>query len=246
MARFPTVGSLAAATPADVLRQWQGLGYNRRALALWRAARIIRDEHDGRVPDSIEALEHLPGVGRYTARAVAAIAFGRPVGAVDVNVRRVLGRLTTSDPAALSGRDVQQLADAAVPHDQPAAWTHAIMDIGATLCRPRAPRCDDCPARPWCRYATGGGITADVAAIRNGTGSRPRLPFSATNRWLRGRILDRLRAVPDDRWVAIDGPIGTHDVERVRAAMNELAADGLIELLPTPPNEIIQARLATV
>lgn len=245
MARFPTVGSLAAATPADVLRQWQGLGYNRRALALWRAARVILDEHDGRVPDSIEALERLPGVGRYTARAVAAIAFGRPVGAVDVNVRRVLGRLTTSEQAALSNREVQQLADAAVPPDQPAAWTHAVMDIGATLCRPRGPRCDDCPARPWCRYATEGRVTADVVSTRNGTGTRPRLPFSSTNRWLRGRILDRLRAAPDDRWVAIDGPIGSHDVERVRAAANALAADGLIELLPAPPNQIIQARLAT-
>jgi A/G-specific adenine glycosylase len=246
MARFPTVAALAAATPADVLRQWQGLGYNRRALALWRAARVINDEYDGHVPDSVEALERLPGVGRYTARAVAAIAFGRPVGAVDVNVRRVLARLTTSEPAALSNREIQQLADDAVPPDQPAAWTHAVMDIGATLCRPRGPRCEDCPARPWCRYATGGGVTADVTATRNGTGMRPRLPFSSTNRWLRGRILDRLRAVPDDRWVTIDGPVGTHDIERVRAAANALAADGLVELLPSPANGKIRARLTTV
>ena len=247
MARFPTVGSLAAATPADVLRQWQGLGYNRRALALWRAARVIRDQHDGRVPDSIEALERLPGVGRYTARAVGAIAFGRAVGAVDVNVRRVLGRLTMSDPAALSDRDVQHLADAAVPSDRPAAWTHAVMDIGATLCRPRGPRCDECPARPWCRFAAEGrpGVADDKAAARNRTGIRRHPPFASTNRWLRGRILDRLRAAPDGRWVSIEGPIGAHDLERVRAAANALAAERLIELLPAAPSEIIRARLAT-
>ena len=91
MDRFPTVETLAAATPADVLRAWQGLGYNRRALNLWRAARRIVDEHGGRVPADLAALESLPGVGPYTARAVAALAFGLPVGAVDTNVRRVLG-----------------------------------------------------------------------------------------------------------------------------------------------------------
>jgi A/G-specific adenine glycosylase len=93
MATFPTVGALAAASPADVLRAWAGLGYDRRALALWRAARVIVEDHDGRVPSSVEELQALPGVGPYTARAVAALAYGVPVGAVDVNVRRVLGRV---------------------------------------------------------------------------------------------------------------------------------------------------------
>ena len=93
MEQFPTVHVLASAPPADVLRQWSGLGYNRRALNLQRAARAIVEQHGGRVPDDLAALEALPGVGPYTARAVAAIAFGRPVGPVDTNVRRVLGRV---------------------------------------------------------------------------------------------------------------------------------------------------------
>ena len=92
MAAFPTIGDLAAASPADVLRAWRGMGYNRRALNLWRAARVVVSEHAGRLPEDVAALERLPGIGPYTARAVAAIAFGSAVGAVDTNVRRVLGR----------------------------------------------------------------------------------------------------------------------------------------------------------
>src|SRR6186713_552015 len=100
MERFPTLHALAAATPADVLRAWQGLGYDRRALALWRAARIVVLGHGGQLPSDVTQLEALPGVGPYTARAVAAIAFGAPVGAVDVNVRRVIGRIVAGDPAS--------------------------------------------------------------------------------------------------------------------------------------------------
>jgi A/G-specific adenine glycosylase len=231
MARFPTIESLAAATPADVLRQWQGLGYNRRAVALWRAARVIRDEHGARVPESIEALEALPGVGPYTARAVAAIAFGRPVGAVDVNVRRVLGRLATSDPAGLSDRDVQNIADDAVPPDQPAAWTHALMDIGATLCRPRAPRCDECPARPWCRFAADQPFAEAPAGRRPPT--RPRLPFPSTSRWLRGRLVALLTDAPDGAWVELPQSLGEHGADAIAAAAAALERDGLFDVRDT-------------
>ncbi len=102
MARFPTVEALAAAPLPDVLRQWAGLGYDRRALALWETARIIAAEHGGQVPADVAALQALPGIGPYTARAVAALAFGMPVGAVDVNVRRVLGRIVAGDATALA------------------------------------------------------------------------------------------------------------------------------------------------
>src|SRR5687768_11860474 len=148
--RYPTVGALAAATPADVLRAWQGLGYDRRALALWRMARIVVDEHGGRIPSTVAELQALPGIGPYTARAVAALAFGIPVGAVDVNVRRVLGRIVAGHAASLSEVELQRIADDAVPPESPGDWTHAVMDVGATLCRARAPRCGSCPARPWC------------------------------------------------------------------------------------------------
>ena len=155
MERFPTVGALADAPLADVIRAWAGLGYNRRAINLHRAAKAIVAEHDGRVPDSVEGLLALPGVGPYTARAVAAIAFGRPVGAVDTNVRRVLGRVAAGAADALPAAGMQALADDVVPVKRPGDWTHALMDVGATLCRPRSPLCAACPALAWCRYAAG-------------------------------------------------------------------------------------------
>ncbi|MEX2184471.1 MAG: A/G-specific adenine glycosylase [Chloroflexota bacterium] len=231
MVRFPTVGDLAAASPADVLRAWAGLGYDRRALALWRAARVIVGEHQGRVPDTVAALHALPGVGPYTARAVAALAYGVPVGAVDVNVRRVLGRIVAGSVLALTPAQTQVLADRVVPPDAPGAWTHALMDIGATVCKPRTPDCERCPAAAWCRFADERG--SEVAAPPRARAVRePAAPFATTNRWLRGRILDRLRAQPDGAWVALDGPIGVHPRAAVRRAARQLAGDGLIELAP--------------
>ena len=123
-ARWPTVASLAAAPVADVLRAWKGMGYNRRALNLHRGAQRIVADHAGVVPGTVAELQALPGVGPYTARAVAAIAFRIPVGAVDTNVRRVLGRLAAGGPEAFDGAAMQALADASVPRDRPDAWTH--------------------------------------------------------------------------------------------------------------------------
>jgi A/G-specific adenine glycosylase len=233
MTLFPTVESLAAATPADVLRAWQGLGYNRRGLALWRAAGVIVQQHGGRVPDSIDELEELPGVGPYTARAVAAIAFGAPVGAVDVNVGRVLGRLATGTDDTPLGQ-LQVLADATAESTHPGTWTHALMDLGATICRAREPRCQDCPARPWCTYSAGQRIGARRRSSR---------PFPTTTRWLRGRILDRLRAATGDAWVELDSPIGTHDLAKVVATASAMAGDGLVELAATAPAGTVRARL---
>ncbi len=227
MARFPTVGVLAAASPADVLRAWHGLGYNRRALALWRAAGRIVDEHGGRVPADLHALEALPGVGPYTARAVAAIAFGMPVGAVDTNVRRVLGRMAAGDEGRLPAAEMQRLADQSVPRDRPAEWTHAVMDLGATVCRPARPACDACPAQPWCRYTRSDGPSIAIRTSRASAASPQSFP--ATSRWLRGRILDRLREAPDGAWVALDEPIGGHDADAVSRAVRTLASEGLVE-----------------
>jgi A/G-specific adenine glycosylase len=229
MTRFPTIASLAAVTPAEVLREWQGLGYDRRALALWRTARAIVIEHGGRVPATVAELQALPGVGPYTARAVAALAFGLRVGAVDVNVRRVLGRMVAGSPDRLAPKQLQAIADDAVPPGRAGEWTHAVMDIGATLCRPRSPRCAECPARRWCRYAAaGGGPVRDVA--RRAARPSAAVPFPATTRWLRGRILDRVRAAADGEWVRLDGAIGIHDRERVRDAARAMAADGVLEV----------------
>ena len=228
MDRFPIPSSLAVASPADVLRAWQGLGYNRRALNLHRAARQIVAVHHGEVPNDLHALQALPGVGPYTARAVAAIAFGQSTGAVDTNVRRVLGRVLAGDPAAIPAAQLQRVADAAVPSGRAGDWTHALMDLGATVCRPRRPACEDCPARAWCAYAAGPRpAQRDARAARRST---PSVAFAATSRWLRGRIVDRLRAAPDGEWTTIDAPIGEHDEVAVRAALGALAFEGLIEL----------------
>jgi A/G-specific adenine glycosylase len=227
MARFPSVETLAAATPADVLREWQGLGYDRRGLNLWRTAREIVAVHGGRVPADVATLETLPGVGPYTARAVAALAFGVPVGAVDTNVRRVLGRIVAGDPSSVPAREMQAIADAAVPADQPGAWTHALMDLGATVCRAATADCEACPAARWCRFAAGG---RRVVRRRAPASPVPSAPFPSTTRWLRGRVMDRLRAVPGDTWVVVEAPIGQHDRAAVDRALGALSADGLIEL----------------
>jgi A/G-specific adenine glycosylase len=230
VAAFPSFEALAAASPADVLRAWRGLGYNRRALNLWRAAQAVVDEHDGVLPREVAALERLPGIGPYTARAVAAIAFGLPVGAVDTNVRRVLSRAVTGASEGIHTAEVQRLADAAVPGDRPADWTHALMDVGATFCRPTRPDCDACPARAWCRYAEGERAAAVVAAPRPRSAAGP--AFSASSRWLRGRILDRLRDAPPPGWDRFDGAIGEHADAAVLAALVALAAEGLAEVDP--------------
>ena len=243
--RFPSVHSLAAASPADVLRAWRGMGYDRRALNLHRAARLIVAEHGGQVPRDIDALEKLPGIGPYTARAVASIAFGMPVGAVDTNVRRVLAR-------ALAGRDgmtrveLQDAADASVDPARPGDWTHAVMDIGATLCRPARPRCTECPLRDWCRFAAQEATAAPTlvtgAPSRRVSAAGSATPFQATSRWLRGRIVDRLREADGSAWTCVEPRIGEHDASAVEAALSALARDGIVEL---DPGDARRARLAT-
>ncbi len=247
--RFPTPASLAEAPLAEVLRAWRGLGYNRRAVSLQRTAAAIVRDHGGTVPSDLVALQRLPGIGPYTARAVAGLAFGRRVGAVDTNVLRVLGRAFFDDatPAAAS---LQVLADELVPPRSPGTWTHALMDVGATLCRPRAPRCRECPIRPDCAWASrhrDSGLTPapreEAPAGRGIRGSssaasraRPqRVAFTATSRWLRGRILDRLRDLDDGAWLPFGEGIGGHDPAAVAVALAALARDGLLELRSTNP-----------
>src|SRR5512136_569268 len=154
LGRFPTLAALARARPADVLEAWSGLGYYRRARSLHAAAREVVREHGGRVPDDPAAFERLPGVGRYTAGAVLSIAYGRPLPALDGNAARVLSRLealpaTMRDPAG--ARRLWALAAARVPADRPGDWNQALMELGATVCTPRAPRCAACPLRRHCR-----------------------------------------------------------------------------------------------
>ena len=233
MAEFPTPTALAAVSPAAVIRAWRGLGYNRRAVALRAAALKIVEAHEGRVPDSLEALEALSGIGPYTARAVLAFAFDRPVAPLDTNVRRVLDRALGPLPSASRAR--QAAADEAVPATAAAAWSHALMDIGATICLAREPRCDACPIQRACRARTAAAARKDVAVgpapsrRRPGPPGQPDAAFPATKRWLRGRIVDQLRDAPDGAWVTFDRSIGEHSVGKVGVALDGLARDQLIE-----------------
>jgi A/G-specific adenine glycosylase len=149
MARFPTLSALASASEPEVLAAWQGLGYYARARNLHRTARTILTDHNGEVPESTEALRALPGIGAYTAGAVASIAFGRPEPAVDGNLRRVLARLAdhpNPSPSSLA-RWTRSILDPSVPGDS----NQALMELGATVCTPRAPKCEVCPVSAWCR-----------------------------------------------------------------------------------------------
>ena len=221
---YPTPAALAAVSRAAVIRAWRGLGYNRRAVALHRAAIAIVEEHGGTVPDDLDALVRLPGIGPYTARAVLAIAFDRPVAALDTNIRRVLERAFVG--AATPPQAFQAIADGFVPPGRAAAWTHALMDVGAAFCRKRDPRCEACPLRAFCTFDRTGASSA--RPLRAATP-----PFKSTTRWLRGRILNRLRDAPDGSWVELAGPIGTHPRAAVGGALRDLASEGLIELDPT-------------
>jgi A/G-specific adenine glycosylase len=242
--QFPTVDSLAAATPAAVLRAWQGLGYNRRAINLQRAARIIVGELGGAFPRDVAGLERLPGVGPYTARAVASIAYRTPVGAVDTNVRRVLSRVLAGDPGGLTARELQAAADSLVDPEQPDAWTHALMDIGSTLCRPARPRCPECPVASFCRYAKGEPAAPRPAGAAAGRARQPPAgDFRATTRWLRGRILDRLREAPVDAWSSFEEPIGEHDLAAIETSLWAMARDGLVELTTRSDPLVVLARL---
>ncbi|HBD99516.1 MAG TPA: A/G-specific adenine glycosylase, partial [Gemmatimonadetes bacterium] len=146
--RFPDVEALADAETDEVLKAWEGLGYYRRARNLHGAARLIRERPDGGFPDTYARLRSLPGVGDYTAGAVASMAFGEAVPAVDGNVRRVLSRLfdEAKPPASWLRWKASELLDAERPGD----WNQALMELGATLCSPRSPRCGACPVVEWC------------------------------------------------------------------------------------------------
>ncbi len=149
MERFPTVEALARAEEPEVLALWSGLGYYRRARMLHRAARAVVDERGGELPRTAEGLRTLPGVGEYTAAAVASIAFGEPVAVVDGNVERVMARvLGLRAPAPAR---VQTGASKLLAPERPGDSNQAVMELGATVCLPRAPLCLHCPIQPWCK-----------------------------------------------------------------------------------------------
>src|SRR5687767_4461858 len=187
--RFPTPAACAAAPVADVVDEWSGLGYNRRAVSLHRCAVTVVDQHEGRLPDDLDLLLALPGIGPYTARAVLAFAHERPVGVLDTNAARVHARWAGR---TLKPREAQALADAAVPAGHAWAWNQAMLDLGATVCVSRSPRCGQCPVSSICTWwlaGAGAGPGSPDPAIGSAGVSGRQSTFAGSDRQGRGRLV---------------------------------------------------------
>jgi A/G-specific adenine glycosylase len=215
--RFPDPASCAAATLADVLRLWQGLGYPRRARNLHLAAQHVVDR-GGEFPDTLDALLALPGVGAYTARAVLAFAFESDAAVVDTNIARVYARVA-GRPLTL--REVQYTADAYLPAGESWVWNQTVMDLGAVLCRPSSPRCDACPVVSVCSWH---GVGVDPAQ-GSAAVSRPQARFEGSDRQARGRLLKALTtgAVP----VELASSVMQRTADDASRLVDDLVRDGL-------------------
>lgn len=183
---FPTPMACASAPLGDLLVLWQGLGYPRRCRNLHAAAIIMVRDHGGQVPETLDELLVLPGVGPYTARAVLAFANDADVGVVDTNIARVFSRVVNRE---LGRRELQEIADETVPRGHGWEWNQVVMDFGARLCSAHAPRCEGCPIRSLCAWR--GGPDLDPAPGTAGT-SKPQTRFEGSNRQARGRLLRAL------------------------------------------------------
>jgi A/G-specific adenine glycosylase len=228
LARFPDPAACAAAPVAEVIGLWAGLGYNRRSVQLHAAATLVCARHGGRVPDRLDALLALPGVGPYTARAVLAFAYERDVGVVDTNAARVLARAVAG--RRLRATEVQRLADSVVPAG--GGWSHnqAMLDLGATVCTRRRPRCDACPLVATCSWFGAGRPEPDPAVGSAGT-SGPQSTFAGSDRQGRGRLVAALRdaPVPGTAVAAVMG--WPDDAVRAERVARTLVADGLVRSL---------------
>ncbi|HUY46293.1 MAG TPA: A/G-specific adenine glycosylase [Streptosporangiaceae bacterium] len=227
LARWPTPASLAAAAAGDAVREWGRLGYPRRAIRLHATARALVERHGGEVPASLDALRDLPGIGAYTAAAVASFAFGQRHAVLDTNVRRVLARLVSGQelpPRSASAAETR-LAESLLP-GQPALaarWSVAVMELGALVCTAARPQCARCPVAEGCAWC--------LAGRPAGGGARRSQGYEGTDRQCRGRLLAVLREA--------DGPVpGARlddvwpDQQQRARALDGLVADGLVDPLP--------------
>lgn len=257
LARFPTLASLAAASTADVLREWSGLGYNSRAVRLQAIARQVVASGRGELPSSSDALRALPGIGAYTANAIACFAFGHELAVVDTNVNRVLYRvLLGPEPpgAPVPPRLAWALAARALPPKRAYDWNQALMDFGSAVCTARRPDCPSCVLRPCCRAAPTIHATLAARQTARGAGRSRAVPFATTSRYYRGQILRALgRLGPGDRLPiaalgpAIKGDYTAADRGWLEGLVGDLAREGLVTLsagggrepgtgyAPTPP-----------
>lgn len=234
--RFPTVKKLAEAAPAEVIRAWQGMGYNLRALRLRESARVVVQRFDGKIPNDLDALLTLPGVGKYTAHATACFAFKRRVPVVDVNIRRVLSRIFWRMNDAASMKDeptIWDLATSLLPKRAVSDWHQALMDFGATICVSRDPQCATCPMSTLCSsYQT---LSSTRVRRRKRNTERPYggLPV----RIYRGRIIEHLRRFNGRSRITVEnlGPLIKPNFSRkdktwLNRILHKLQADGLLRL----------------
>ncbi len=230
MERFPTLASCAGAPMGDVLRAWEGLGYNRRARNLHRAAQKVAADLGGRLPSDLAGLVSLPGVGAYTARAVLAFAFGADVGVVDTNAGRVLSRAVAGRP--IRPGEAQRLVDAMVPPGRGWWFGQALLDLGAGTCVARSPRCHQCPIRRRCRWAATGRTGTDPAVGSAGV-SMPQSRFAGSDRQGRGRLIDALRRgeVPIGDLAAVVG--WEDEPDRLDRMVAGLVAEGMVVRMPS-------------
>jgi A/G-specific adenine glycosylase len=199
--RFPTLQALAEAPVSEVIRAWAELGYNRRALNLQRAARVVVEQHGGEMPQTIAELRKLPGIGPYTAGAIACFAFEQDVGFADTNIRRVLHRvLFGAEYPQLSAKtgEIERIASDNVPDDEGYDWNQALIELGALVCKARSADCEACPLAPWCVARP---VIQDALAAAQSTrvqhrGEKPAELFETSSRYFRGRIVAHLRDTP--------------------------------------------------
>ncbi len=239
VARWPDFAALAAADPGDVVRAWRGLGYNSRAVRLHALARAVVARHGGTLPAELGALRALPGIGAYTAAAVRAFAFELDDAAMDVNLRRVVHRvrLGLEHPPLADERTLDTLALAAVPPGAAHDWNSALMDLGATVCTARAPKCLLCPLREHCAAAP---VDPSMLAERARAHAKRKppqsaIPFERTTRFLRGRVIDRLRDVPPREALTLAAlerdlaaVVPTDRLHEIASIVDALVRDGIV------------------
>ena len=227
LARWPTPAALAADPAGEAVRQWGRLGYPRRALRLHETATIVTQKYGGELPSTRDELLALPGIGAYTAAAVAVFAFGRKHAVLDTNVRRVLARMASGNefPGAQPSVAEYRLAESLLPADDAVAarWSVAIMELGALTCTAAAPRCDDCPVARQCAWLEKGRPAAEVRPAGQ--------TYEGTDRQCRGRLLAVLRDSSDPVTQGRLDAVWPDAIQRARA-LDGLVADGLVDPLP--------------
>lgn len=227
LARWPTPAALAADAPGEAVRQWGRLGYPRRALRLHETAVIVTEKYAGKLPSTRDELLSLPGIGAYTAAAVAVFAFGRKHAVLDTNVRRVLARLASGQefPGQRPSVAEYRLAESLLPDDDAVAarWSVAVMELGALMCTAAAPRCDDCPVAQQCAWLAAGRPAATIRPVGQ--------TYEGTDRQCRGRLLAVLRGSREPVTQARLDAVWPDPIQRARA-LDGLVADGLVDPLP--------------